>query len=192
MTEFQVYCNMDNGGGYTVIQRRMDGSEDFHKTWSEYVEGFGELWGEHWIGLDKMHCLTSRRPKTLLIIDLADYHGNCVQVNYSFFHVGGPQRNYTLNVGGFGSSNGEPLLDRLAYHNGMQFTTKDRDNDQSSSNCASSSLRGGWWYKSCYHSDLNGAYRNRYNSGSVFWHNLQYSSGDNRMRFVEMKVLLQG
>ena len=42
-----------------------------------------------------------------------------------------------------------------AHHRGLQFSTKDRDNDRSKNNCASS-MKGGWWYNSCQHSHLNG------------------------------------
>ena len=79
------------------------------------------------------------------------------------------------------------MQDRLTYHNGMQFTTKDRDNDQWSGNCARSSLRGGWWYKSCHHSDLNGRYRYGTSLGSTVWYPLAHGK-QNAMKFTEMKL----
>lgn len=45
--------------------------------------------------------------------------------------------------------------DSLSYHKNMTFSTKDHDTDHW--NCAKR-FKGGWWYKSCHFSNLNGLY----------------------------------
>ena len=44
--EADVYCdNINEGGGWLVVQRRQDGSKNFNRTWVEYEDGFGKLTG---------------------------------------------------------------------------------------------------------------------------------------------------
>ncbi|KAH8308397.1 hypothetical protein KR059_012019 [Drosophila kikkawai] len=38
----------------------------------------------------------------------------------------------------------------LKYHLGMQFSTKDRDNDIIQSRHCAVEFTGAWWYRSCY------------------------------------------
>ena len=180
---FNVFCDMKNGG-WTVFQSRMDGSEDFYRNWADYVAGFGQLKGEHWLGLEKLVCLTTRRPRTELRVDLADYEGNYKYAQYSFFSVGNSGTNYRLNIAGYTGNAG----DSLSNYNGAQFTTKDRDNDQHIGNCASSSYgHGAWWYKSCAHSNLNGQYR----SGLSGWKGVNWYHFLNKhisLKFAQMKL----
>lgn len=57
----------------------------------------------------------------------------------------------------------------------MKFTTKDQDNDAWYKRC-SDMLSGGWWFKNCAHSNLNGqAYQGKWTGldkdyrGGVWW-----------------------
>ncbi|XP_070931611.1 angiopoietin-related protein 5 isoform X2 [Macaca nemestrina] len=51
---FEVMCDMDyRGGGWTVIQKRIDGIIDFQRLWCDYLDGFGDLLGDAFRGLKK-------------------------------------------------------------------------------------------------------------------------------------------
>ncbi|XP_019854911.1 PREDICTED: ficolin-1-like isoform X2 [Amphimedon queenslandica] len=149
---FEVYCDMSNGSGWTVFQRRMDGSVNFYLKWADYIKGFGDLNGEFWLGLDKIHRLTATGNSSLHV-DLEDFEGVSVFAHYSTFIVGGAHTSYTLTVGGYsGNAN-----DSLSGHDKMKFSTHDRDNDIYDGNCASA-YKGAWWYHKCHSSNLNGRY----------------------------------
>ncbi|PIK59867.1 fibrinogen-like protein A [Apostichopus japonicus] len=65
---FMVFCNNSiDGGGWTVIQRRVDGSVDFYRTWNEYKQGFGFLKREFWLGNDQISDLTNQKDYELRI-----------------------------------------------------------------------------------------------------------------------------
>ena len=121
-----------DGGGWTVFQRRKDGSVDFYRNWVDYEEGFGDLNGEFWLGLSKIHRLTQDGTDYTLRVDLEDFENETRYAKYSTFNIGDNTTDYTITVGGY-SGDAE---DSLAYHNGRKFTTKDRDNDQYFLNCA--------------------------------------------------------
>jgi len=38
--DVSVFCDMTHGG-WTVIQRRLNGSVDFYRSWNDYRRGFG-------------------------------------------------------------------------------------------------------------------------------------------------------
>ena len=107
----QVYCDMEtDGGGWTVFQRRQDGSVDFYHGRDDYVMGFGDLSGEFWLGLDKIHQLTNGVVTTLRI-DMGDFEGNTTFAQYATFCVLNSSTKYTLNVAGYsGNAGGFPYI----------------------------------------------------------------------------------
>ena len=178
---FSVYCDMTtDGGGWTVFQRRQDGSQDFYRGWSQYKAGFGQLTGEFWLGNDNIHRLTASRPSELRV-ELGDWSGGRAYAKYGSFRVGDEQSLYRLSVGSYSGTAG----DSLAYHNNMAFSTKDRDNDKNSGHCAVD-YAGAWWYKSCYHSNLNGQYLgNKVDDKGARW---ALYKGGLSLKFIEMKL----
>ena len=152
-SQFHARCDMEtDGGGWLVIQKRINGSVDFYRNWTDYVYGFGDLEREFWYGLENIHCLTTREDVELRI-EVGNETTPSIVWTYQLFRVGGAETNYVLTIGE-GQGTGAP--DSMAYHNGMQFSTRDRDNDATSNaNCAAR-YGGAWWYKGCVYSSLNG------------------------------------
>ena len=150
-----VRCDMEtDGGGWIVIQRRItNGTVNFYRNWEDYVNGFGDLDGEFWIGLNNIYQLTNQQEVELQISVWNDIE-SVITWNYQTFRVSGPENKYRLTVGNGTGNSG----DRLAYHNGHYFSTYDHDNDGRGGNCAYLT-QGGWWYNSCYRANLNGRHQ---------------------------------
>ncbi|XP_011812715.1 PREDICTED: ficolin-2 isoform X1 [Colobus angolensis palliatus] len=149
-----VLCDMDtDGGGWTVFQRRVDGSVDFYRDWVAYKQGFGSRLGEFWLGNDNIHALTARGTSELRV-DLVDFEDNHQFAKYRSFKVADEEEKYNLVLGAFveGSAG-----DSLTSHNNNSFSTKDQDNDLNTGNCAVM-YQGAWWYRTCHVSNLNGRY----------------------------------
>ncbi|XP_008585557.1 PREDICTED: ficolin-2-like [Galeopterus variegatus] len=149
-----VLCDMDtDGGGWTVFQRRVDGSVDFYRDWAAYKRGFGSQLGEFWLGNDNIHALTAQGTNELRV-DLVDFGGDRQFAKYTSFRMASELNKYKLVLGAFaGGSAG----DSLTYHNNHSFSTQDQDNDKSTQNCAER-YHGAWWHFTCHLSNLNGRY----------------------------------
>ncbi|XP_034548619.1 angiopoietin-related protein 2b [Notolabrus celidotus] len=182
----QVWCDQRHDpGGWTVIQRRVDGSVNFFRNWETYKQGFGNIDGEYWLGLENIYWLTNQGNYKLLVT-LEDWSGRKVFAEYASFRVEPEADFYKLRVGRYHGNAG----DSLTWHNGKQFTTLDRDHDAYTGNCAHYQ-KGGWWYNSCAHSNLNGVwyrgghYRSRYQDG-VYW--AEFRGGAYSLKKVVMMI----
>ena len=166
-----------------MFQRRMDGSVDFYRNWTDYQQGFGNLTGEFWLGLDKIHHLTS--TLTQLRVDMRDFERNSAYAKYTTFSVGDSASKYVLTVSGYSGTAGDSLG---PHSNGSPFSTRDQDNDAYGGSCAQS-FKGGWWYLNCHHSNLNGLYHGGSHSSFAdgvnwkSWKGYYYS-----LKFTEMKL----
>ncbi|XP_063915314.1 ficolin-1-A-like [Zophobas morio] len=178
---FDVFCDMETrGGGWTVFQRRVDGSQDFNLTWTEYKEGFGNLRREFWLGLEHLHQLTASGSNQLLV-ELVDRNFSKAYALYDRFNIAGEGKSYKLGaVTNYRGTAG----DSLSYHNDQSFSTREKDT------CAAHH-GGGWWFHSCLYSNLNGVYfKGGVNSGraqGINW----YTFSTDGFSLLESKMMIR-
>ena len=110
---FEVFCDQKTGGGgWTVFQKRLNGSVDFYRYWNDYKHGFGDLKSEFWLGLDKIHRLTSDN-NSMLRVDLEDFKGNTAYAEYKMFGVMSEKDKYKLILGSY---SGRTVISSLLFY----------------------------------------------------------------------------
>ncbi|XP_025091584.1 ficolin-1-A-like [Pomacea canaliculata] len=167
-----VWCDMDTaGGGWTVFQRRRDFTVDFNRSRTEYINGFGDISGDFWLGLGAIDDLSVRGGLTNLRVDLVAESGRRYWAQYTDFFLCFEEL--------FG------LNDRLYYYSGdagdgligdkQLFYTYDGHKKS-----CETSIKGGWWYNQ---SDCSSkANLNSPDRRFMTWANI------GRVTFSEMKI----
>ncbi|XP_078665850.1 ficolin-2-like [Branchiostoma floridae x Branchiostoma belcheri] len=131
------------GGGWTVIQRRIDGTVPFNRNWEEYKRGFGNKDGEHWLGNDNIHLLTNQKDYRLQLFT----NNMALTCSRGFFKVSDERNDYRPDHGkGKPNSNCDRLIKDTF---GQAFSTVDRDNDNVQTMSCAKLYGGGWWYGYC-------------------------------------------
>ncbi|XP_041566608.1 fibrinogen-like protein 1 [Drosophila elegans] len=188
MEPFKVSCS-SSPHGWTVIQRRIDGSENFHRNWDDYKKGFGNVKGEFFIGLENLHQMTKAGHHELYI-KLGKVDGSTSYAHYDDFKIGSEDELYELkSIGIYSGEAG----DSLKFNKNKKFSTFDRDNDEWYANLADLE-NGGWWHGVWEISQLNGKY---YKDGQITnkgirngiywisWHNYDVKIS---LTYVEMMI----
>lgn len=144
-----TFCDMNtNGGGWIVVQQRVDSSVSFKRGWNDYRNGFGDPTTNFWIGLENLHQLTSMDTYELFI-ELRFSNGSLGNAQYSEFRVGSEQDRYALvRLGSFAGT----VYDAMRAHKGCNFSTFDRWNVEGYNGGMTwaQTDQGGWWYYSSY------------------------------------------
>ncbi|KAH3792336.1 hypothetical protein DPMN_145830 [Dreissena polymorpha] len=187
----KVYCEVDSTNkGWMVIQRRMDGSVDFRRSWADYKSGFGNLGGEFWLGNENIYKLTKDKPRELRI-DMETYNGTRYAL-YSEFNVSSESEKYLLYAAGYTGDAGDGFNsfnpDDKIYHTGQSFSTFDADNDLSDGCCACW-WGGGWWYTACFTVNLNGKYyikKTDHQAEGIHWYPI--TGFRTSLKFVQIKI----
>ncbi|XP_062401702.1 angiopoietin-1 [Sardina pilchardus] len=172
-TPTKVFCDMEtSGGGWTMIQRRIDGSTDFQRGWEEYKMGFGDPALEHWLGNEAVHQMTSQTQYSLRV-ELKDWEGHSHYALHDRFQLASEKQQYRLLLRGYSGTAGQ--VNSLVSP-GTAFSTRDRDNDNCLCKCALM-LTGGWWFDACGLSNLNGIYyaigHNIRKLNGIKWHHFR-------------------
>ncbi|XP_053319664.1 angiopoietin-related protein 5-like [Spea bombifrons] len=168
----QVFCEMNDDGGWTLIQKH-DGQDNlpFDRSWYDYKQGFGNISGEHWLGLDNIYLLTNQEKRiSELRVSLGDFAGSEAFAGYSTFNIDPESKFYKLSLGNYSGNAGDAFRGQCSATNqdGSLFSTKDKDNDNCDAcrvgdmafrSCSNDQFKSGWWFNSCGIADLNGQWR---------------------------------
>ncbi|XP_063060012.1 angiopoietin-related protein 5 isoform X2 [Engraulis encrasicolus] len=168
---FEVFCEMDYmDGGWTVVQRRTDGMTDFKRSWSDYMDGFGHLPGEHWLGLRKIFNIVNQKHSQFqLHIALVSQDDTTSYASYDKFWIEDETNFFRIHLGRYAGSAGDAFrgYEQEENQDTAPFSTTDVDNDGCSPFCTfdganveSCSTRHngtGWWFNQCGRANLNGS-----------------------------------
>ncbi|XP_061166600.1 uncharacterized protein LOC133175501 [Saccostrea echinata] len=185
-------CDMHtDNGGWTIFQRRVGSVVNFNRNWNDYKEGFGNLGASYWWGTERLYNVTHNRTNLVLRIDMMDWDNNTAYAEYDNFSIGSESEQFKLTVGGYRGTAGDALnfYWKVFSHNGMKFSTKDRDNDNFRTNCAQV-YHGGFWYNGCWAANLNGVYYHTPDYNSSIHDGLEYFTWKRTkysLKMVEMK-----
>ncbi|KAH8325430.1 hypothetical protein KR067_011421, partial [Drosophila pandora] len=116
------------GSGWMLVFSKHYYSEIFNLTYDQYINGFGDVKGEYFIGLEKLHILTSQKPHEVYIsysTPLSAVFHRFYNLTCENFVVGDRSEGYSLKQidGCRGDTSHFNLIQET------KFSTFDRDQD---------------------------------------------------------------
>ncbi|KAM5246099.1 angiopoietin-related protein 5 [Ctenodactylus gundi] len=201
---FEVMCDMDyRGGGWTVIQKRTDGLIDFQRLWCDYLDGFGDLLGEFWLGLKKIFYIVNQKNASFILhVALESEDDTFAYSSYDNFWLEDEMRFFKLHLGWYSGTAGDAFrgLKKEDNQNTMPFSTSDVDNDgcrpaclvnhHSVKSCSHLNNRTGWWFSQCGLANLNGIHHfpGRLLASGIQWGTWIKNKSPVKIKSVSMKI----
>ncbi|NXG02569.1 ANGL5 protein, partial [Sakesphorus luctuosus] len=201
---FEVLCDMDfRGGGWTVVQKRSDGIISFQRSWSEYLDGFGDLMGEFWLGLRKIFDIVNQKATSFsLYVDLESENDKHAYASYDGFWIEDEACSFKIHLGHYSGNAGDAFRGyrKEDNQNSMPFSTFDVDNDgcrpvctikeQPVKSCSNFSHNTGWWFSKCGLANLNGVHRytGRFLTTGIRWDTWKINNKPVKIKSVSMKI----
>ncbi|CAJ1063957.1 angiopoietin-related protein 5 [Xyrichtys novacula] len=205
-SSFEVFCEMDYmGGGWTVIQRRTDGLTDFKRPWADYANGFGNLAGEHWLGLKKVfHLVNQKDTRFQLHIALVSSDDVTSYAAYDDFYLDNETQFFCIHLGRYAGSAGDAFrgYEQEQNQDTAPFSASDVDNDgcnpfcsienRTVESCSTQQNHTGWWFNQCGLANLNGspedAELNRDQRMHILWDTWRQNGIPHTIKAVTMKI----
>ncbi|XP_056141301.1 angiopoietin-related protein 5 [Lampris incognitus] len=205
-SSFEVFCEMDYmGGGWTVMQKRMDGLTNFRRPWADYVDGFGHLPGEHWLGLRKVfHIVNQKETRFQLHIALVSHDETTSYASYDDFRLDNETLFYSIHLGRYAGSAGDAFrgYEQEQNQDTAPFSASDVDNDgcipfcsinnQTVESCSMLHNQTGWWFNQCGLANLNGSpedpEQNKGESTHILWNTWTQNGLPHSIKSVTMKI----
>nr|BAN92382.1 self-incompatibility-linked fibrinogen-like protein-A [Ciona intestinalis] len=198
-----VFCDMDvqavsNKTGWITIQKRVNGAINFDRGWQNYVDGFGNVRGEYWIGLENIHALSNQNTTTdwlgsyvtapRMRIDLHDQDGISAYAEYKLFKVAEAKEKYRLIIAQLNQATAIPSNVPSPITR-IWFSTFDNDDQKKCPEI----FHSGWWFFACGESNLNGLYPKEGDKNSpsnIFWY-YWYTVNENNTAFRSVSMKFQ-
>ena len=186
-----IQCDMTTrGGGWTVIEQRMDGSVSFEVDWNNFKSGFGNFHGDYYYGNENWHMLTKGPTvKHELYFILETAGGAVSEQSYDDVSIGPESDRYRLALGTYQYISGVDLRvdgDKFkSKNNGKEFAT--RDLDTTDSQCVDTFTGGFWYGHQCGNVNLHGIWGTDVNKG-IKWKGMTGNQGSDSFRKVTILI----
>ncbi|KAI0243156.1 Angiopoietin-1 [Lamellibrachia satsuma] len=133
---FPVFCTIDK---FIVVQRRRAPFDlPFNRTWNDYKNGFGDVSGEFWLGLEKLYRITNQPYlKYSIRLEMKLTSGVLHYLEYNDFYIGDEKERYKI------ANIGTATAKTVSYYiyKGHTFFTRDKDTSRKLG-----ATYNGFWY----------------------------------------------